>query len=1011
MKSSFLRTLIHTITGLILLLLLIAIPSAPLLLRNPDFKKMVKLQIETALSSENLQVHIGDLSFRPFYHLTAENVVLNSRQKDKPQIGNIDRVTLSLNLLGFLPWQRFVKAIHLHNASVNVPLSDDPKHFFPLRKADARIILEPNRVKIFQAHFVFEKMRFLVRGEVFNPHLLGTLSKPTEQKKVYLRRLARLIEELGKVQYLKEPPKADIVFEADLSQPHAIQVLNIDFHAKDSRYQDILVHQLQLYANYIKGALEIHQLRVEDQTGSLTASGTVDFDTSKGHLILQSSINPTKYLAEFAPRWRKIRRLRNLRMETPPKIDINTDFSWKDRRLLCNGNGSAILQSFSYKDVFFPLLELKLSAKNDALKVRQLTLQDTQGKLTASGSANLTASKGHFTLNSSLNPFPILKAFLPNCKAQYLRGIHIESPPQIYLDGDLSWENKELDYSGTGTASLYSFSYNQQFFPELDLKFSAKDSVISVEWLRLQDAKGEFTASGKVDLHASKSNLTLQSSINLFPLVRQFISDPKLEVLWNLQSESPPKLDLTAKLSWKGEKLQYQGSGSASLQSFSYKNQFFPQLDFKFAAKNEQTSIRNFHLQTRSGTLKGDVLLAPNKFQIEAESTANPKEFIDFYDPGLRAFFNASKIIESPHLSLRLSGSDLASLRGSGELTLGRMAVRGAWIDFGHTKFEVNAQALTCQNFSVGRGKGRGSGTVIYDFKQQHIYLRDIDSTMVPVDVMQWIEPHIAKVIAVYRFHAPPRVRLQGVVSLIHPDYNALSIHIDSQAGLDYDLIRKTLRFGTTSAEVHIDGPWVKVRIPSAEIFRGSAAVTANVSLDPKNPIFNVDVTLARVDFAHLTKLYFNYDDSKGFLSGNYQFHARLGKETDMIGSGHCSIEGGTVLSVPFLGPISLIMNQILPEVGNAPAKNATADFQVRNRKIMTNDLEISGTGFVLQGHGDIAFLTGKMDMIVRIKARGLPGLLFFPISRLFEYESRGTIMNPEWHLKSPFKPRLGVTE
>lgn len=979
-------------------------------MRNADFKEMAKRRIETALSNKNLQVHIGDLSFQPFYRLTGENIVLNSKQKDKFQIGNIDRVTLSFNLLGFLPWQRFVKAIHFYNASIDVPLSDDPKHFFPIRDANVKMILEPDRVKISRASFVFEKMQFLVRGEVFNPHLLGTLSKSTTQRKVLLRRLTYLIKELGKVQYLKEPPKADIVFEADPSQSQAIQALNIAFHAEDCQYRDILVHQLQLYASYVKGEVEISQFRVEDQTGKLAASGTADLNTSKGHLTLQSSINPTKYLAEFAPRWRKIRRLRNLRMEKPPQIDINTDFSWEDHRLLCNGNGSAILQSFFYKDVFFPLLELKISAKNDVLKVRQLTLQDTQGKLTVSGSANLPASKGHFTLNSSLNLFPILKAFLPNCKAQYLRGLHTESPPQIYLDGDLSWKNKKLDYSGTGTASLYSFSYNQQFFPELDLKFSAKDSVISVEWLRLQDAKGELTASGKVDLQASKSNLTLQSSINPFPLIKRFASNPKLKVLGNLQSKAPPELDLTAKLSWKGKELQYKGEGSVSLQSFSYKKQFFHQLDFKFAAANEQTSIRNFHLQTRSGTLKGDVLLAPNKFQIEAESTANPKEFIDFYDPGLRAFFNASEIIETPHLSLRLSGSDLASLTGSGELTLGRMAVRGAWIDCGYTRFEVNAQALTCQNFSVARGKGRGSGTVIYDFKQQHVYLRDIVSTMVPVDVMRWVEPNIAKVIAVYRFHAPPLVRVQGVVSLVHPDYNALSIHIDSRAGLDYDLIQKTLRFGATSAEVHIDGSWVKARIPNAELFRGAAAVTANVSLDPKNPIFNVDVTLARIDFARLTKLYFNYDDSKGFLSGNYKFQARLGKETDMIGSGHCSIEGGTVLSVPFLGPISLIMNQILSGAGNAPAKNATADFQVRNRKIMTSDLEISGTGFILQGYGGIEFLTGKMDMIIRINARGLPGLLFFPISRLFEYESRGTLMKPEWHLKSPFKSRWSVT-
>ncbi|PWU11971.1 MAG: hypothetical protein C5B47_00035, partial [Verrucomicrobia bacterium] len=918
---------------------------------------------------------------------------------------NIDQVTVTLNLLGFLPWQRFVKVVHFHKASVNLPLTEDPQRFLSIRDADVRIGFEPNCVKILDAYFLAEKIHFLVRGEVFNPHLLGTLPTADGKRKIHLQRLALLLEELGKVQYLKKPPKADIVFAADLANKQPLQALNIVLHAEEFQYQSLSVGKLLLEANYAQEGLAIRQLLVEDQTGTLTASGTADLTASRGRITLQSFLNPTPYLREFAPHWQKTRQLKNLRMEKPPQIGINTDFSWRDGQLRGSGNGSAVVRSFFYKDVFFPLLELKLEAKGDLLKVQHLTLQDAQGKLVAFGSANLATSQGHFTLSSSANPFAILKTLLPNYKAPHLKGLYIDSPPQINVEGDVSWKNKKFYYSGAGTASLLSFSYNQQFFPKLDLKFSAKDSIINVERLHLQDTKGDLAASGTVNLLTSKSKFTLQSSVNIFPLLRKFVSAPKLKPLSDLQSATPPKLNLDGNLSWKGKKLEYQVSGSVALESFYHKKQYFPRLEFKFATETGAKAVHNLsiNLRTPSGSVKGDLDFAPDKIEINASSTANPKEFLDFFDPSLRAFFKTSEIVEPPYISVHLSGCDLASLMGHGEIKLGRMAVRGAWIDSGYTNFEINAQALTCQNFSVRRGKGQGTGTVIYDFRQKHVYLRDIDSTMIPVDVLQWIDPQIAKVIAVYRFHAPPRVRVQGVVSLVHPSYNSLSIHIDSPEGLDYNLIKKTLRFGATTANVHIDGAWVKVRIANAELFRGSVAIIANVSLDPKTPTFGVGVTLSRVDFARLTKLYFNYDNSKGFVSGHYQFHAYLGKETDMIGSGRCTIEGGTVLSVPFLGPISLIMNQILPGSGNSPAKTATADFQVRNRKILTENLEISGKGFVLQGRGDIAFLTGKMDMLMRINVRGLPGLLFFPMSRLFEYESKGTIMKPEWRVKSPF--------
>jgi hypothetical protein len=51
-------------------------------------------------------------------------------------------------------------------------------------------------------------------------------------------------------------------------------------------------------------------------------------------------------------------------------------------------------------------------------------------------------------------------------------------------------------------------------------------------------------------------------------------------------------------------------------------------------------------------------------------------------------------------------------------------------------------------------------------------------------------------------------------------------------------------------------------------------------------------------------------------------------------------------------------------------------------------------------GHGDIDYLDDKMDMSIRLNAQGLPGLMLFPVSKIFEYESVGSAQHPKWRPK-----------
>ena len=327
--------------------------------------------------------------------------------------------------------------------------------------------------------------------------------------------------------------------------------------------------------------------------------------------------------------------------------------------------------------------------------------------------------------------------------------------------------------------------------------------------------------------------------------------------------------------------------------------------------------------------------------------------------------------------------------------------MRGFSLDWGQSKIEIADRAITYRDFSLGRGKATGKGTFVYDFGGQQVRLEDVESTMPPVDVMMWIDPNIAEVIKPYRFRQPPTVLADGIVHMKDPKKNDLRLAIESDIGLDYDLLERTLKFGRTLANVNIAGTKVIANIKSAELMDGNVGVNATVSIDPSDPTFGAAIDIRRVNFAQLTKLYFNYEDSLGVGSGNFKFTARMGQEEQMRGDGSLRVEDGHVFAIPILGPLSDIINKIIPGAGFQTARLATADFTVADERISTKNLQVDGAGFSLYGYGDIFFVKDKMDMSVRINARGIPGLVLFPVSKLFGMSPLGRSRNPSGDRKS----------
>ncbi|MFZ4774544.1 MAG: hypothetical protein ACOYM3_04230 [Terrimicrobiaceae bacterium] len=518
----------------------------------------------------------------------------------------------------------------------------------------------------------------------------------------------------------------------------------------------------------------------------------------------------------------------------------------------------------------------------------------------------------------------------------------------------------------------------------------------SVEWSR-----GEGSADGAV-----------LSTLDPTPFLQ--LMKGKNEALQDLVFSRPPELEARIQVKPGEAKPEISVTGMAIAPAFAFKGTEFRDVGCHFAWKDGVIYARDMRFSVGRGKFEGQIWVAPNDFRLAAKNSIPPTSLIGLFDPKTREFLSKMEFVDLPDISVSLHGTklDFANIRGKGHLKLGRTAMRGSWMDSAESDFEIGDRCVTYKDFVVKTGEGRGTGSFAYDVGLQEARLNGIRSTLVPYDVLMWIDPKIADAVKPYRFRIAPSATVQGKVHLKDATKNSLAIQVESADGLDYDLLKKTLHFGKTSAKVDVIGTKVYANIRKAAIMGGDLSLKAIVSIDDKDPTFGADVILNRVNFARLTKLYFDYDDSKGVMSGTYKFQARMNEENLMRGSGSIRVEDGNVFAIPILGPFSDILGSILPGVGYQTARLATADFTVGKEIINTRNLVIEGAGFNMFGAGDIHFMTSRLDMSMRINARGIPGIVFYPMSKLFEYISTGTVGEPAWRPKiiPRFSPQNSAT-
>ena len=392
---------------------------------------------------------------------------------------------------------------------------------------------------------------------------------------------------------------------------------------------------------------------------------------------------------------------------------------------------------------------------------------------------------------------------------------------------------------------------------------------------------------------------------------------------------------------------------------------------------------------------------APDEFRLNVDGPVAPGALRPFVSPEIQEFLGEWEFARPPVIQLAIRGKDREpeNWQGDGSIALDRTRFRGQWMNSATAKIHFGDGAVTYENFRVTRDEGVGTGTFVYDFAKHEVRVSNIKANVRPVEAACWIDPDLPKTVAPYKFHQPPTITANGVYQFRGGTSTRLEINVDGPAGMDYLFLGKTLPFNRIAGHLLFTNDRLQIVDLHGGLFSGNVVGSADISLAHNDQHYRAKLAVDAMDFPRLTDLYWAYKTAHGQLSGTYDFTGVGDNARLMQGSGSVNVANGDVFAIPVFGPLSGILNLVVPGAGYSIGREAKANFTAKNGTIHTENLEVAGKLFSMVGHGDIHFLDDRLDFDIRIDPKG-PGILLTPVYKLFEYKGEGSLKNPDWHPK-----------
>lgn len=312
------------------------------------------------------------------------------------------------------------------------------------------------------------------------------------------------------------------------------------------------------------------------------------------------------------------------------------------------------------------------------------------------------------------------------------------------------------------------------------------------------------------------------------------------------------------------------------------------------------------------------------------------------------------------------------------------------------------------------KGKGDNSSVlkspkISFDFKKNTVKVEQLQSQVYPSYALKMFSPVAAEALIPFKFENTVRITGSGVFPLAD-DYSLMSskIHFAMRGGrVSYPLLGTKLVMNRCSGNILISPTWIKVQEFTGLIWGGSFSGAVEAQIDRGNALNGrfqaFGLNLAEIGKSYTTEL------SPAQVNANIDFTSKNGNVKSIKGTGAAFLQKGNLVEFPLFGEIGNLLSAVIPGLShliNFNIQEASAKYEIADGFLKTNDFRGAGTNMSLAGSGWMNLDTTNVDINMRMKLRGVTGLLTLPVflvaGSLFEFEGKGPLSKTKWSMR-PF--------
>lgn len=633
-------------------------------------------------------------------------------------------------------------------------------------------------------------------------------------------------------------------------------------------------------------------------------------------------------------------------------------------------------------------LDAEAQLSNGMLSLDKFSLADEHGQL--HGQASWLIGKGReidFWLDSSIDAHALLKSLW---KERALGEVVFYKPPHVRMDGKVlltqpTAEEKAHQYlplQVVGRVESQKFTTRGVIFTGIQTEFALNRSSFNIRNFLLQHENR--TASGRVQFtpeHGLKyyANWNLKLGAAL-PFVE---SDAVQQFLTSFEFHEGAYVNVEAQGAGGSlDPLTWTGSVHVDLRNFSYRNVLIESVSTEATLAGGKVVARNILLQRPDGEVRVDQfnMVPVQKFYgIEGMvSTTQPLPLIKAILPHLTK--SVEPYVFSAPPTLKIQGRIYDRPHSSkSDLLVEMQSPSKVTCNIGATKYPATnvAGSLRWRDDAItlaltGKGlPGTSHSNVTCDREPDLKFTGTFGVEANLGKISTWTLLAKASEEVYIKFAGKP---------------------IPAQS-LDLKIIANQRR-------LDVEG--------TARVYGGGLKARFAFPDTSKIQPYEASVSLDRIGFAPLAKLFDGTKNTQGYLTGTLDFTGMGDQSNSIKGTGRLLITNGDIFAVPLLGPLSKLFSAI-PGVGSViygVAEEATADLTVERGTVSTTKFEAQTSTFRLLVNGQVDYVNDRVDLTARMNLRGVLGISTFLLSKLFEYEALGSLGTPEWkpkHLGIPF--------